>query len=94
MYLHKEQYSEEIDPLVAKQMGDDSKRAIDKEDEAKFQEMFLSPKNCEKMWVPRVDENVWRKQPEEKQRKKTRVCRFFFFFFFFQYLVRMEDCNG
>ena len=52
-------------------MGDDWERAIDKEDESKFLEAFLPPRNCEKMRVPRVGEPVWRKL-EEKQRKKDK----------------------
>ena len=52
-------------------MGDDWERAMDKEEEETFLQMFLPPRNCGKMKVPRVDENVWMKL-EEKQRREDK----------------------
>ena len=52
-------------------MGDDWERALDKDDETKFLEVFLPPRNCGKMQVPRVDEHLWRKL-EDKQRKEDK----------------------
>ena len=70
-YPEKVSTSAEIEPLIATHMCDDWQSAMDKDEEQKCLDMFLPPKNCERMVVPRVDEHIWMRL-DEKQRTEDR----------------------
>ena len=60
-YPKKDVTSAEINCMIAEQMCDDWERPMEKDEEQKYLDLFLPPKNCDRMVVPRVDDHVWGK---------------------------------